>query len=78
LILYFKFFGSCAWLHIPKEKTNKLKPINWHYILLGYIKTSKLYDLYDPSTNKVIKQRDVEFDEVLSMVLHQDYIPRLT
>jgi hypothetical protein len=28
LILYFKFFGSCAWLHIPKEKTNKLKPIN--------------------------------------------------
>jgi hypothetical protein len=77
-VLNFKIFGSHEWAHTPKEKQNKLQPTSQHYTLVGYKETSKVYCLYDPSTKKVIEQRDLVFDEVLSHGLLRSYPTLIT
>jgi hypothetical protein len=55
-----------AGANIPKERRNKLQITSQHCTLVGYNETSKAYNLYDHSTNKVIELIHVFFDEVLS------------
>ena len=59
----FKVFGCDAYVHIPKEKRQKLDAKSTRHIFLGYSGTQKGYRLYDPKSKKVTISRDVKFDE---------------
>jgi len=64
-VVHFKVSRSHAWVHISKEKCNNLQPTSQCCVLVGYSKISKVYRLYDHSTNKVIERTVVVFEEVL-------------
>ena len=48
---------------IPKEKKTKLDRNSRRYIFLGYAKGVKWYQLWDPTTHKIVVSRDVIFNE---------------
>ncbi|XP_020259152.1 topless-related protein 1-like [Asparagus officinalis] len=60
-----KVFGCKAYVHIPSDKRNKLKPKSLEYIFLGFEKRVKVYKLWDPKNKKKVMSRDVLFDERL-------------
>ncbi len=62
-ISHLKVFGCNAYVHIPKEKRQKLEPKSTKCIFIGYADPCKGYRMYDPSTKKVILSRDVKFCE---------------
>ena len=51
------------YIHIPKEKRNKLDPSGKKGIFVGYSKSSKAYRIYFPRYKKIDISRDVTFDE---------------
>jgi hypothetical protein len=55
-------FGSKAFVHVPKEKRNKLAPRSEVGILVGYPMGVKGYRVY-MGNNRVVTTRDVIFDE---------------
>ena len=58
-----KVFGCNAYVHIPKEKRQKLDAKSTKCIFIGYADPRKGYRMYDPGTKKVILSRDVKFCE---------------
>lgn len=66
-VSHFRIFGAKAMVHTPKEKRLKLDPKSKAYRLVGYCENTKGYRLIDPTTNTVIKSRDVVFFENSSM-----------
>lgn len=60
----FKIFGIECWAHILEEKGKKLEPKSHKCMFIGYAKDSKAYRLFDPSTQSIIIQRNVHFNEV--------------
>ena len=50
-------------IHILKEKTTKLDPYGRKGIFIGYIDTSKAYQIYFPRFKNIEISRDVTFDE---------------
>ena len=56
-----RIFGFPVYLHIPKEKRTKLDPSR--RIFVGYINTSKAYQIYFPGFKKIDISRDVTFDD---------------
>jgi hypothetical protein len=50
-------------IHIPKEKRNKLDPSGKKGIFLGYCEVSKAFKIYIPSQHHIEINRDVTFDE---------------
>ena len=58
-----RVFGSIAYAYIPYQERSKLDDKSKKYVFIGYDPNSKGYNLYNPSTGKVIVNRDVEFDE---------------
>ena len=54
------------YIHIQKEKTNKLDPFGRKSIFVGYSDTSNSYQIYFPGFKKVNISRDVTFDEYLT------------
>lgn len=61
-----RIFGSRV-IALNKEiRHNKFEPKGDSYILVGYSEESKAYRLWKPGTRKVIKRRDVRFNEKLS------------
>lgn len=49
-----------------EARRNKFEPKGDEYILVDYSEESKAYRLWKPKTRKVIKSRDVRFNEKLS------------
>ncbi|CAA0806487.1 cysteine-rich RLK (RECEPTOR-like protein kinase) 8 [Striga hermonthica] len=60
---HLRVFGSICYVHIPKEKRQKLEEKSEKGIFLGYASQSIGYRIYSLKTGKLIISRDVEFDE---------------
>ncbi|MCO5586438.1 hypothetical protein L7F22_040378 [Adiantum nelumboides] len=62
-VTHFRVFGCSAFVHIPKEKRQKLDFKSRKLLFLGYSAESDAYRLYDPDTRTTTVSRDVVFDE---------------
>uniref|UniRef100_A0A251SKN6 Putative zinc finger, CCHC-type n=1 Tax=Helianthus annuus TaxID=4232 RepID=A0A251SKN6_HELAN len=60
---HLKVFGCLAYVHIPKQRRDKLDKKTEKTVFVGYSENSKGYKLYNPQSNKIIISRDVVFDE---------------
>ena len=58
-----KVFGCDAYALVPEHQCSKLYPKSKRYILVGYGDGTKGYRLWDPTTHKIIINRDVKFSE---------------
>ena len=56
-------FGCLAYSHIPDSQRRILDKKARKYRFVGYCKNSKGYRLFDEETRKVVKRRDVVFNE---------------
>jgi hypothetical protein len=62
-VSHLKIFGYPVFVHIPKEKRNKLEPSRKKEIFVGYCEVSKAFRIYIPSHRHIEISRDVTFDE---------------
>jgi hypothetical protein len=62
-VSHLKIFGCPVFIHILKEKRNKLKPSGNKGIFVGYCEVSKAFKIYIPSHRHIEISRDVTFDE---------------
>jgi hypothetical protein len=62
-VSHLKIFGCPVFVHIPKEKRNKLEPSGKKGIFVGYCEVSKAFRIYIPSHRHIEISRDVTFDE---------------
>jgi len=60
---HLRIFDSKAYVHIPKTLRHKWDKKSIKCILIGYCEESKAYRLYEPTYRKIIKRRDIIFDE---------------
>ena len=57
-------FGSICYTHIPKDERKKLDPKAKKCVFLGYGDHVKGYRRFDESRSRVLRSRDVPFDEL--------------
>jgi hypothetical protein len=62
-VSHLKIFGCPVFIHIPKEKRNKLEPSGKKGIFVGYCEVSKAFRIYIPGLHHIEISRDVTFDE---------------
>jgi hypothetical protein len=62
-VSHLKIFGYPVFIHIPKEKRNKLDPSEKKGIFVGYCEVSKAFRIYIPGQHHIEINRDVTFDE---------------
>jgi hypothetical protein len=62
-VSHLKIFGCPVFIHIPKEKRNKLEPSGKKGIFVGYCEVSKAFRIYIPGHRHIDISRDVTFDE---------------
>jgi hypothetical protein len=62
-VSHLKIFGCLVFIHIPKEKRNKLDPSGKKGIFVGYCEVSKAFRIYIPGQHHIEISRDVTFDE---------------
>ena len=62
-VSHLKIFGCPVFIHIPKEKRNKLEPSGKKGIFVGYCEVSKAFKIYIPGHRHIEISRDVTFDE---------------
>jgi hypothetical protein len=62
-VSHLKRFGYPLFIHIPKEKRNKLEPSGKKGIFVGYCEVSKAFRIYIPGHRHIEISRDVTFDE---------------
>ena len=62
-VIHLKIFGCPVFIHIPKEKRNKLDPSGKKGIFVGYYEVSKAFRIYIPGQHHIEISRDVTFDE---------------
>jgi hypothetical protein len=60
-VTHFRIFGSHAWTVITYEKRTALDPHSTECIFVGYPDGVKGYKLIDPSTDRLIIERSVQF-----------------
>ena len=63
-VSHLRVFGCVAYAHIPDSERRKLDKKAEKMRFVGYCKNSKGYRLFDEKTHKIIKRRDVIFNEV--------------
>jgi hypothetical protein len=61
-VSHLKIFGCPMFIHIPKEKRNKLEPSGKKGIFVGYCEVSKAFRIYIPGHYHIEISRDVTFD----------------
>jgi transposase InsO family protein len=66
-VSHLKIFGCPMFIHIPKEKRNKLDPSGNKGIFVGYCEVSKALRIYIPGQHHIEINRDVTFDEDASL-----------
>jgi hypothetical protein len=64
---HLKIFGYLVFIHIPKEKRNKLEPSEKKRIFVGYCKVSKAFGIYIPGHCHIEINRDMTFDEEVAL-----------
>ncbi len=57
-------FGCIAYAHIPDSQRRKLDKKAQQYRFVGYCRNSKGYRLFDEESQKIVKKRDVVFNEL--------------
>jgi hypothetical protein len=62
-VSHLKIFGCPVFIHITKEKRNKLEPSEKKGIFVGYYEVSKAFRIYIPGHRHIEISRDVTFDE---------------
>jgi hypothetical protein len=62
-VSHLKIFGCPVFIHIPKEKRNKLEPSGKKGIFVGYCEVSKAFRIYIPGHRHIEISGDVTFDE---------------
>jgi hypothetical protein len=62
-VSHLKIFGCPVFIHIPKEKRNKLEPSRKKGIFVGYCEVSKAFRIYIPGHRHIDIITDVTFDE---------------
>jgi transposase InsO family protein len=62
-VSHLKIFGCPVFIHIPKEKRNKLDPSGKKGIFVGHCEVSKAFRIYIPGQHHIEISRDVTFDE---------------
>jgi hypothetical protein len=62
-VSHLKIFGCPVFIHIPKEKRNKLEPSRKKGIFVGYCEVSKAFRIYIPGHCHIEINRDETFDE---------------
>jgi transposase InsO family protein len=62
-VSHLKIFGYPVFVHIPKEKRNKLDPSGKKGIFFRYCEDSKAFEIYIPGHHHIEISRDVTFDE---------------
>jgi hypothetical protein len=62
-VSHLKIFGCPVFIHIPKEKRNKLDPSGKKGIFVGYCEVSKAFRIYILGQHHIEISRDVTFDE---------------
>jgi hypothetical protein len=62
-VSHLKIFGCLVFIHILKEKRNKLEPSGKKGIFVGYCEVSKAFRIYIPGHRHIEISRDVTFDE---------------
>jgi hypothetical protein len=72
-VTHFHIFGSRAWARIPSEKRKALDPQSTECIFVGYLDGVKGYRLIDISSERLIIERSVQFEESVSHVPHQSH-----
>jgi hypothetical protein len=81
-VTHFRIFGSRAWAHVPSEKRKALDPQSTACIFVGYPDGVKGYRLLDTSTERIIIERNVQFEESplhASLEPHTNtFVPMLT
>lgn len=60
---HLNFFGCEAFVHISKENRTKLYDKSMKCIFLGYVDGEIGYCLWDPIKHKIVRSRDVIFNE---------------
>jgi hypothetical protein len=66
-VSHLKIFGCLVFIHIPKEKRNKLEPSGKKGIFVGYCEISKAFRICIPGHRHIEISRDVTFDEEASL-----------
>jgi hypothetical protein len=66
-VSHLKIFGCPVFIHIPKEKRNKLEPSGKKGIFVGYYEVSKAFRIYIPGHRHIEISRDMTFDEDASL-----------
>ena len=67
-VTHFCIFGSCAWARIPSKKRKALDPQSTECIFVGYPNSVKGYRLIDLSSDRLIIECSVQFEESVSHV----------
>jgi len=62
-VSHLKIFGCTVFIHIPKEKRNKMEPSGKKGIFVGYCEVSKAFRIYILGHRHIEISRDVTFDE---------------
>jgi hypothetical protein len=62
-VSHLKIFGCPVFIHIPKDKRNKLEPSGKKGIFVGYCEVSKAFIIYIPGHRHIDISKDVTFDE---------------
>jgi hypothetical protein len=62
-VSHLKIFGYLVFIHILKEKRNKLEPFRKKGIFVGYCEVSKAFIIYIPGHCHIEISRDMTFDE---------------
>ena len=75
---HFCIFGSRAWARIPSEKRKALDPQRTECIFVGYLDDVKGYRLIDLSSDRLIIERSVQFEESVLHVPHQSHVDTFT
>jgi hypothetical protein len=77
-VTHFRIFGSRAWARIPSEKRKALDPQSTECIFVGYPDGVKGYWLIDLSSDRLIIERSVQFEESVSHVPQQPHADTFT
>jgi hypothetical protein len=64
LVSHLKVFGYDAFVHVPPKKRSKMDKKEVKCIFIGYKEGMKGYKLWDPTSRKIVYNRDVVFIEV--------------
>ena len=60
---HLRVFGCPAFVHIDKSRRRKLSARAWKGVFVGYAPDSPVWLVYNPTTRRVVRSRNVVFDE---------------